>query len=338
MALSDVKKNVKRYMIRALGNTVFHDVLIAPGEILKRIDFFLRGPIVFTGGSTSGSSVGPNPGGIINRLIVRCTKTPMGFYADGTIRNLTPRSLLRREIFDYGKAAVQTAIAGAATTYTLDQAFSLPFAFPNLKKPIDSALRTDHFTQVQVEIQTIAAITSMLTGNDRTVDASGLYIEVVEDRVVDPNFIPRCQTFETDFDFLIPGANQRTNIQQYLSPNEAYLDMLFQMESSQVLVDTILNKATIRENGSDTYVKLNSDIAYANLREITDAATAQTGIRRLNFCDGMLTKAIANVDAELDLSDPSAGNDHLIVDSRRVLASAAAAAAIKAQVAARRGK
>jgi hypothetical protein len=333
MATPKYQRRVKRYLYNAFGSTIYHNVIIAAGVCLLRMEVFLRGTITFSGGTTSGTSVGENPAGLIQQLTVEATKATGGLYPGGTIKKLFPRSILRGNIFDAGRYQDElggVTVAGAATSYAINLRLPLYFASPSLKVPMESALRLDQFQQVQLQIQNAGAVTAMLTGNDRTVDVSQLYYDVIEYReYTGPLFDnqgallgPKVMLYETDFYKQILQANTRFSIDNELPKSETYLDALLVTESTnKALVDTILNRATAASGSDEFDDRYEKEIKGDNRDYVKDGytSTSTTGLYYFNFAEGLLSRSVPDLAFTLDVNNP--GTDQILVRTRRCVAA-----------------
>lgn len=321
MATSHYARQVKRYLFNAFGNTIFHNVVIAAGVHLLRVEVYLRGAITFSAGSTSGTSQGENPGGLVQWLKVEATPATGGLYKGGTIKFLTPRSILRGNIFDVGRFQDElggVSVVGAATTYNINLRLPLYFALPELGKSMDSSLRLDQFQQIQLQIQNASAVTAMLAGNDRTVDVSQLYYDVIEYRELSPDFYPLVTLYETDFYKQILAANTRLSIDSELPKSETYLSLLMATETTNhALADTILNRVTSQSGVDAVEDRYAIEVKGDNRDYFTEAGDSATGLYFVNYAEGRLTRSVPDLNLTLDVSNP--GTDQILIRTRRTV-------------------
>lgn len=301
----------------------------AAGCILLWIDICLRGQIVLSAGAASGTAVGENPGGLISNIQFDLSAQPGGLYRGGKVKNLTPRSILRGNVFDRGRfqddLGGSNTIAGTAATTPLRLRLPLYFALPNIIKGIETGLRLDQFTQALLTIN-MSSVAAMRTGNDRTVDLTGAYFEIIEHRAYAPGYYPLGTLFEDDKFLQVQGANSRFVIDQQLSKTETYLDALLMTETTnRALADTILNRATMF-TGIEQFSDLFADeIRMQNNDWITEvASTALTGMYWFDFLQDPqtlsrpLSNAVPFINMVLDLSNP--GTDDIMLRTRRLAA------------------
>src|SRR4051812_17174381 len=123
MSVKHRESLTKRLTPYTESSPFYYDVKIEQGVLLKRMDIYIQGAIVFAAGSASGTSQGENPGALISRIDVDADPISGGAYKGGKIVSLTPRAILRQRLFDEGSFLSDlllgaTGIVGAATTYT----------------------------------------------------------------------------------------------------------------------------------------------------------------------------------------------------------------------------
>src|SRR5258708_17931202 len=140
----------ERIPFKAETTPLPHQMPTRVGVVWSRSDLVAKGQIVVSAGTASGISVGENPGNNLAQL-VQVQGFPLdGRYPGGTLKKLTPRTLLRRRIFDEGRFVPDQQIGaggltGAAGTFLINSPLRLPWALPWLKRPFDSALDTGMF-------------------------------------------------------------------------------------------------------------------------------------------------------------------------------------------------
>lgn len=306
----------------AQNSPVYYALVIAgaAGWLLKSIDVFLRGNITLSAGAANGTANGENPGGLISNIDVDATAKPDGYYRGGKIKSLVPASILRGNLYDTGRfqddLGGSGVVDGSAATTALNLRLPLRFANKRLKNPFDTALRLDQFDQVLLTIQ-MSSVAAMRVGNDRTVDLSAAYLEIVEHREYNPNFWPKGVMFEDDKYFQIQGANTRFVIDQQLPKSEVYLDwLLLTRTTNKQLADTILNRMT-QYQASEQY----SDLYERELRCIdndyrTEDGTALTGTYYFDLAEGLLSNAVPWLNLLLDVNNP--GTDEMYLRTRRL--------------------
>jgi hypothetical protein len=299
---------------------------IRKGGMVLDVTPVLTGTLVVTGGTVNGTATGENPGNAVQRFDIDATPRIGSPYPGGKIKSLTPRSVLCRRIFDKGFKQGDMSLAGgtfngAAGSYTFNQAFPLRFALPNnAVRPIETALNTDQYDGLQLQITT-GGRNTLFSGNDRTFDWSGARFDIYDRR---ENGAPGdvAVLYESDQFVPIAGANARLPIDGELPKNEGYLDILLIAETTgQALADTIIKKVNI-SSGTDQFSEMYSEYIKQLQREfVTDASENMTGLYLLPIAqDGLLMGAVKPVSLLLDVANPGgAGVDRLIVSSRRVI-------------------
>jgi hypothetical protein len=328
----NTKTITKRIVGLAQNAPAYYPLIVegAAGWILTGIDVFLRGVITLSGGAASGTQVGENPGGLIASIQLDASAIPGGLYRGGKVKNVTPRSVLRGNVFDMGRFQDDTggnSVAGTAASTTLSLRLPLRFALPRLTNPIETGLRLDQFSQVLLTIN-MSSVAAMRTGNDRTVDLSAAYLEVVEKRTYAPNYYPLGTLFEDDRAIFISGANGRFSVDTQLPKSESYIDTLFMTESTanRTLVDTIMNRFTVFQASEQFQDRYDQNLRGENNDNRTEAATSLTGLYYFDFTSGeseqgtsgLLSNVVPFLNYILDVNNPGGANlDDLLVRTRR---------------------
>lgn len=321
---------IKRFPFAA-NAPFFYDLETTAGWLTTHIDVMLRGQIVISGGTTSGTVTGPNPSGLVPQLKVDAAPIPGGFYKGGTIFDCQPRTIQLRRILDEGwllsDLKTPAGITGAAGTFPLLTNYRINFNLPNMVRPIESALRKDQFSTIKITIKT-ADIPTILAGNDRTVDYSGAFIDVIEHCEYAPDYWPKVMLYQDDLFVVLQAANKKQKLDAELPKTEAYLDALIISETTNdALADTIVNKITA-QSGSDVFANDLEADHYKVFQEspVMDAVQAMTGIYRVDvvrgtdYRNGYLNGALPDLKLTFDVNNPGgAGNDRLIVATRRVV-------------------
>lgn len=325
----------------AFNTPRFHRIIIEPGIILAKILVVVRGPVNISGGTTNGVSAGENPGGLIARFEVDAVANSSNYPA-GKLKNVIPRGVLRKRNYDKGfyrnDLNNYTGITGSAGTpsATLLTPFDLRFCIPGLGKPIETGLRLDNYSSIMLKITT-GVQTTMLTGNDRVWDVSGVSLEVTEFRefaqtpdktgkLVDLQ--PPVVLYEEDIVVPITAAMNRMPFDQFLSAG-AYHDILWVAETTgQALSDAILSEIFMRTGAEQFFDQISDSIKAEQQEYLSDqpnltGLTSQVGLyyTPLNKDLGQeragLGGAVPNVGATATVAHP--GTDQVTVCTRRFI-------------------
>lgn len=320
---------VKRFPFTPKAPNYF-DFDLSPGWGTTHIDVMLRGPITLSGGTTSGTSIGPNPGGLIQQIKVDAAELLGGFYSGGTIFDCTPRSIQIARIYDEGfeqsDLFTPNGLTGAAGTFNILTNYRINFAMPRAVRPIETALRKDQFGQLKITIKT-SDIPTMLLGNDRAVDYSGLYIDVIEHCEYLDSYYPHATPYMDDLFVTINAANKKLQLDAELSATESYIDALVISETTNdALSDSIVNSVAAWSEKDNFWNLENDQIKVLQLSASVDAVQSFLGLYRVECApgfdthNGLLGGALPRLKLQFDVSNPGgAGNDRLIVCTRRVV-------------------
>lgn len=283
-----------------------------------------RGSLVISGGAANGTQTG-EAGSVLQRVDVDAIARAGSPFPGGKLKSVTPRSILRRAIFDNGVFVGDLSTYtwnGAAGTYTFKLPHWLRWALPRNKNYAETALISDQYDGLQMALITSGKAT-MFSGTDRTYDYSGVTFDIYDRREAGaPSSVG--VLYENDVFVPIAGANARLPIDGQLSQNENHVDLLFITESTaaQTLVDTVINKITV-SSGTDQFQELYPEMIKADQRDayIRDAAQSDTGLYLINVAfDGLLTGVQRPISILADVSNPGGANlDRIIINSRRVL-------------------
>lgn len=306
--------NRNRQPFVANGQTLL-DVL--RGGFIQYIIARLRGNLVVSAGTVSGTSLGENPG----NLLVRCF---MDSAPVGNLKSLSPGILIRQTIFDFGKlTGAGTALTGAAGTFGLDLNLYLQFSLDNSPKPIDTALESDAFTSLQIRMQNGGRDTQF-SGNDRTFDFSGVTWDIVDQREIMSGHT--AVLFEYDITAQIQSANNNRTVTDFAVGRRLLSHLYTARTTNQALADTILNRLTVKSGGTIFADGFALDYRANQDPWVKDAASAQTGLFWVPLSPDMTlggaidARQLAQIQAVLDQSNPGgAGVDNFIIGVRDVL-------------------
>jgi hypothetical protein len=312
----------------AENNPIVHEMPTRVGYVCTESTALFNGSLVVSGGTTSGSAVGENPGNLAAQLFTVEGSALDSQYPGGTLKKVTPRSIMRRRIFDHPEKRfvpdVSLGIAGltgAAGTFTLNMPFKFYWALPWLKRPFDTALDTGMFGKIAWTI-TNGAATKQFPGNDRTFNYNGIFWSMYHKMQAykGSGFGPTAVLFDTDTTKNLSGANPRLEInKELISDGGLFCDLLFMAESTnQALVNTIVNKINVATGADDFFEFYSADQQAMMEDSIGDASTTSTPRTGLYYVpvadDGLLTNGKPNLSARMDQSNP--GTDRLIIAKR----------------------
>jgi hypothetical protein len=305
------------------------------GKIMRG-NVIITGSIVLSAGTTSGIAMADGcPAGLINRIVVRGYPSSNGRYPGGKIVDCSPRSLLwfaacqrKKVIFEQSGSTLD---AGAAATYPIYLSIPIYFALPYLKRPIETALNADQdaYQAITVEVDT-ANVANGLTGNDRTVNYSGLSVQWSDERenFSGDTYVP----FQQDHIALIPAAQQRMiDLAMPADGSMLTLMMLAETTAQRNLSDVILQYLTLKENALDYYFSA-QDIRQAMFDQaILDPSQTATGVYYVDFSNrepggnGLISGGVALSDLmnQIQCLNPGGANlDDFMVHTFRAFAPA----------------
>ncbi|HZU33684.1 MAG TPA: hypothetical protein VFB79_21400 [Candidatus Angelobacter sp.] len=325
MQKSEFMEN-ERIQYQAENTPLLHKMPTRTGVLCTRSDFVVAGSLVISGGTTSGTVLGENPG----NLFLQTLKI-QGFaldpsYPNGTLVNLSPRTLLRRRMFDsQGRRFIPdpnntTGFTGAAGTFTLSYPIVKYWSLDWMQRPIDLALDTGMFSQVLCTL-TNGAAARQFSGNDRTFTYSSVFWEITHrfQRYDGNGNGPIAVVFDDDHVRNIAGANARLELNNEFPPDGAYIDLLFIAETTnQTLADTIVNRITLKSGTEQFYDQYAAPLKTQMEELIGDSSTTTTPRTGLYYTqiadDGLITNAKTNISAVVDQANP--GTDRLIIARR----------------------
>jgi len=302
----------------ASGAQIVFDIL--RGGFIQMIVLRLRGDLVVSGGTVNGAVLGENPGNLVTQVIMDASPV-------GQIVNLTPRSLIRSTMFDWGRQLVGTALTGAAGTFTLDQDYYLPFGPPTMPRPIECSLQTEAFASIQLRA-TCGTRDTQFTGNDRTFNFAAVTLDVLDQR----EFMAgqTALLFQYDLVRTIAAANPAFTISDWYV-GRRILQHLYSFETTnQALADTILNanepSALVVQSGNAVFARGSGlDYRAFNVTRISDAAQTMTGVRTVFLSPDMTlegaidARQLSQIQTQFNFAAPGAGADRVIAMSREVL-------------------
>ena len=300
------------------GTPFFHE--IRKGGYVTELKAVLRGSLVVSAGTASGTALGENPGNLMQRFDIDAVSK--GVYPGGKLKSLSPRSVLRRHVFDKGAfqkdLSIPAGLTGAAGTFVLNLAFHLRFALPMLARSFETALNTDAYTGLTLQMTTGSRDTQF-TGNDRTFDFTSVVLDILDFR--EAADVPVGVVYDTDVKVPIVGANNRFPVNGELPKGESYVDLLWMAETTnQALADTIINKIDLLSGTDQFYSQISDYIKQENAEWFNDPQATQTGLYYTPIAkDGLLAGVVRDISGILDVSDPAAGSDFITVNSRRVI-------------------
>src|SRR5579864_3588106 len=316
----------ERIPFKAENNPLIHQMPTRVGVMCTISDVIAKGQIVVSAGTSNGTSVGENPGSILAQLFQFQGFPLAGGYPGGTLKKLSPRSVLRRASFDFGRFLQdqqigQGGLTGAAGTFLINSPFRFYWALPWLKRPFDTALDTGMFGSVQLTITNGSKLAQFGAGNDRTFDYSGLFWDVYHrfENYGGSGRGPAAVLFDDDRQRNISGANSRLEINKELPPDGLYLDALtIAQTTSNALADTIVNRITAQAGTEQFYDQYADQIKDCQEDYITESATnptSRTGLYYSRFAaDGLLTNAKPAISLVIDQNNP--GTDNLLIARR----------------------
>jgi hypothetical protein len=296
------------------------------GKILSG-HVILQGQVVISAGTTSGAIKGEGgPLNLIRRIIVTANPAPGSRYPGGKIVDCSARGLIRYAVTQReGKFFVEQAASvlgsGVAGTYPIYLGIPIYWADSNLRRSVSAALNADPsaYSTIQVEVDT-GLLSDCFTGNDRTVDFSGLTVQWADDReqLVGDTLV----RYQEDHVYLIPAAQQRA-MDEAMPQDGAFESWLILAEQSSALTlsDGLVQRLMIDADNLD-YDKYAQDIRQQMYNdEWIDISTVATGQYFVDFTDGLPGQSVpANtLSARFQVANVSGANlDDLLIYTRRL--------------------
>jgi len=307
------------------------------GGKIRRGSIILQGPIVVSGGTTSGTAVGDGgPLNLIQHVYIRATPDAGSRYVGGNLVDADSRDLITNAIWQRsGKKYINlrggTLGGGAAATYQVYLEIPIYWADASQKNGVATALNTDpgSYKSLQLELLT-GDLAACFPGNDRTVDWSGLLVQWKDDRVA--LGYDTLELFQENHRLQIPATNKRM-LDPAMPQDGSFMSWQFTSEVNTALAlgDTLLNRVVI----DGTTIKFDcfaDDIRQAMIDdEWLDPSQDGTGMHLVDFTDGVVqanSVPAATFNSYLDVNNVSGANlDTISVFTRRVFAPAPAKAA-----------
>lgn len=294
------------------------------GKVLSG-QLILTGSVTLAGGTANGTVVGEGgPINLLKRISVFANPAGGSRYPGGRIVNCSPRGLLRFATFMHegrfvGDLFGSTLGGGANGTYQIYLSIPIYFADPTKRRQVETALNSDPtaYQMIQVKVDT-ADIAACFAGNNATVTYN-LELQWQDDR---ENFAgDTVCLFQEDHVRQIPATNPRM-LDEGMPRDGAFLDWLILSEESTdyTLSDALLNKVTL-DGPELEYEKYSDDILAQMIYDAwLNPAQSGTGMRYIDFTDGLLTGAVdaATLQAQFDVNNVSGANeDDLLIFTRR---------------------
>lgn len=306
-----------------------HEMPCRVGYVATESTAVFGGSLVVSGGTANGASLGENEGNLATQQVKVEASAIDGAYPDGTLLNVSPRTLMRRRIFDNPDSARFipdvslgiSGLSGAAGTFTLNLPLKKYWALPWLRRPFDTALDTGMFSTLLWTI-TNGSRDRQFSGNDRTFNYAGVYWDIYHkfQAYRGTGLGPIAVLYDDDKVKNIAGANSRLEINKELVSDGIYTDILLMTETTnQVLADTILNRWFMSSNTDEFFNPYALDLRAEMEDAIGDASTTSTPRTGLYWGqiadDGCLTNGKDNLSMTLDQNNP--GTDRFIIARRQ---------------------
>jgi hypothetical protein len=304
------------------------------GGKIRRGTVVIAGQVVVSGGTTNGTVLGEGgPINLVQRVLVIATPAGGSRYPGGKIVDASPRALLRSSITQrngkfFSDINGATLGSGAAGTYQVYLPIPIYFADSTQRQSLATALNTDPgtYASVQVEVDT-ASLSACFSGNDRSVDFSGLTVQWVDERVAVPG--DTGVLFQESHTALIAATNRRM-LDEAMPQDGAFLSWQICAEAGaqRNLSEALLNRVVVSGPTLD-YDKYALDIREAMLAdEWADPANTNTGFYYIDFTDGAIqanTVPAGTLQTYFDVNNVSGSNlDDLELFTRRVFQPAPA--------------
>ena len=309
------------------------------GGKVRRGCVILQGNVVVSGGSTSGTAVGDGDAtGLIKHIYLRCIPEGGSRYQGGNLVDCDVRDLMKNAVWQrsgkaFGSLRGGTLGSGAAATYAVYASIPIYFADATQKNSVTTSLNTDPgvYSDIQIEVLT-GDLTSVFSGNDRTVDWSGLQVQWKDDRAAIAG--DTLELYQENHILQIAATNKRL-VDESMPKDGSFLSWQFMSQlnggAAATLSDALLNKLVIKGPTIDLDL-FADDIRQAMLDdEWLDPSQDGVGLHLIDFTDGVLqanTVPANTFGSYLDVNSVSGASlDWVSVMTRRVFAPAPAKAA-----------
>lgn len=298
------------------------------GGKIRKGSVILAGNVNVTAGTTSGTAYGEGgPANLVQHIYVTATPAGGSRYPGGKIVDCGPRSLLRYSITQrqgkfFSDQGSSTLNAGAVANNAVYTAIPIYFADAVQRNSLATALNTDPgtYASVQVEVDT-GSLASCFTGNDRTVDYSGLTVQWLDERVAvsgDTSVL-----YQESHSTLIAATNKRM-LDEAMPQDGSFMSWQICSEAGaqKTLSDALLNRVVVSGPTLD-FDKYAQDIRQTMLDdEWLDAAQPGTGYYFIDFTDGVVqanTVPGGTLQTYFDVNNVSGANlDDLDIMTRRI--------------------
>ena len=281
-----------------------------PKETLAQLRIRVFGNIVVTdpGGGVAGTPTGKdNP----EAMLVSANLVTSPSYGVQTVQNLFPRALNRMNAFDRGYQIAAPSIPNAAGTYAVNVEYLINFKRGGSIIPIEYSLPMSVFDTAQLTLN-FGGAEQFFTGGTFQWNFQNLQVEIrayfdvgVAGKFHITEFLEKdVQILGTQTDLEIPT----------LAAGYYYTDLLIMTERDNVLVNDILNNATIQSAGRIWEPQGDSNAfsvqQLSRDQRISDPAFNMTGLYMFSFLqDGMYSNAVECMDAKLTvLLDVTSGS------------------------------
>lgn len=304
------------------------------GGKIRRGAVILQGNVNVTGGTTSGTLFKEGgPLELISRIIVTATSAGGSRYPGGKIVDSDTRSLIRNSVWNrsgkfLGDLGGSTMSAGAVANSAIYCPVPIYWADTVQRNQLNTALNTDPgvYASVQVEVDT-ASLSNCFTGNDRTVDYSGLTVQWVDERVAISG--DTVVLYQESHETLIAATNKRM-LDEAMPQDGSFLSwqLCAQTTSARTLTDAILNRIVTAGPALD-FDKYALDIREAMIAdEWMDPSQTATGMYFIDWTDGVAqfnSVPASSLQTYFDVNLVStANNDALDIFTRRIVSPVAA--------------
>lgn len=315
------------------------------GGKIRRGCVVVHGSIVLSAGTVNGTQLAEGgPLNLVQRVYVNATPSGGSRYPGGKIVDVDPRGLVRfatrqrkgKFFIDQGGS---TLGGGANGTYQVYVSIPIYWEDPSQTNPIATGLNTDIdpstgnpvYASLQVEVDT-GDVAACFTGNNSTVDYSGLSVDWVDFRASVPG--DTLVLYQETHEALIAATNKRM-LDDAMPRDGSFLswDILGEQSAQRNLSDGLLNRVVL-ETANATYDLYAQDIRQSAFDdEWYDPSLTATGMYPIDFTLGATIGASVpapGLQVYFDVNNVSGANlDDLLFYTRRVFAPTPAPAAKK---------
>ncbi len=290
-------------------------------ETLSLLMARIVGNVTVVGAAPGVATGKQNPEGLLINVVGK-TNPSLGVQNKNS---LTPRGIIRKDIFERGYSILGTPLTDAAGVQAVDFVIPLRYKQPGAVNPAEWALPLSMFEQYTLNFTFGGREQLFSGGTPPTWDLSALRLELWAD--FDLGIGGGFHVVE-EVEQSIPVLQTQADLQVFLERGYIYTFLAFRAERDNVLVDDIINSITVQSAGRVWTPQGDGNAALIHRwnREthVNNAAESLTGnyfIPALR--DGMYKRAIdaleSRVEIKLDVTLGGGATRAVILNYKRIL-------------------